>query len=480
MGVASERNAEAALQAVVIQSREVLRNSADITQTTFYSGKYSSSVFVHGSVQSKEEKKLELEKKAAEEAKLETKKNLEKKREDEKKNLEKKKKGAGEDNLKRKASAKKVVPEEEEEEENRSRDGGGGRGRAEKFEESDKVEANYKGKGKYYPGKIFRCRLNGTYDINYDDGDRESGVEAEMIRSRDGGGGGGGGGRGRAEKFEESDKVEAKWDCGYDGCGFAARSFDEVLSHEVNCFGNGEKWSRLTQQAKDAGMKPPPRAFGLLTPRWGRWRGQFCDVKNLVSPAENFQIGLEDARRAVKRAEREEGEKRAVVKNMHHEPLGAPYYVEFRLEKALVFYKSRLGPYCQLRTVCQATLILGSATGALLAYTGMSPYVAVVTAVTAAMTAFQEFHATDAKLERYSSQIDNLQVLELWWKALTPIEQSSPANIYNLVEVCEDLIREERQAWLSTATAQKQAPQTGTPHDPSISLPPDPTFSLSR
>jgi hypothetical protein len=77
---------------------------------------------------------------------------------------------------------------------------------AEKFEESDKVEGNYKGKGKYYPGKISRCRVDGTYDINYDDGERESGVEAEMIRSRDGGGGGGGGGgRGRAEKFEESD-----------------------------------------------------------------------------------------------------------------------------------------------------------------------------------------------------------------------------------------------------------------------------------
>jgi hypothetical protein len=52
----------------------------------------------------------------------------------------------------------------------RSRDGGGGgRGRTEKFEEDDKVEANYKGKGKYYPGKISRARLNGTYDIAYDD-----------------------------------------------------------------------------------------------------------------------------------------------------------------------------------------------------------------------------------------------------------------------------------------------------------------------
>jgi hypothetical protein len=65
------------------------------------------------------------------------------------------------------------------------------------------VEANYKGKGKYYPGKISRCgRLNGTYDINYDDGERESGVETEMIRTRDGGGGGGGGG-GQLDSDEE-------------------------------------------------------------------------------------------------------------------------------------------------------------------------------------------------------------------------------------------------------------------------------------
>jgi Ca2+-binding EF-hand superfamily protein len=65
----------------------------------------------------------------------------------------------------------------------------GSRARAKSFEADDKVEANYKGKGKYYPGKISRARLNGTYDIAYDDGERESGVEGEMIRSRDGGGG---------------------------------------------------------------------------------------------------------------------------------------------------------------------------------------------------------------------------------------------------------------------------------------------------
>jgi serine/threonine protein kinase len=63
---------------------------------------------------------------------------------------------------------------------------GGGRGREEKFEEGDKVEANYKGKGKYYPGKISRAQLNGTYDIAYNDGEREMSKEASDIRSHDG------------------------------------------------------------------------------------------------------------------------------------------------------------------------------------------------------------------------------------------------------------------------------------------------------
>ena len=41
------------------------------------------------------------------------------------------------------------------------------------FQEGDRVEANYHGNGKWYKGKISRKRLNGTYDVTYDDGDKE-------------------------------------------------------------------------------------------------------------------------------------------------------------------------------------------------------------------------------------------------------------------------------------------------------------------
>merc|ERR1719498_2368470 len=64
--------------------------------------------------------------------------------------------------------------------------GGGGGG---KLREGDKVEARYRGKSRYYPGKISRDRGDGTYDIDYDDGEQESRVSEELIRSLESGGG---------------------------------------------------------------------------------------------------------------------------------------------------------------------------------------------------------------------------------------------------------------------------------------------------
>ena len=72
-----------------------------------------------------------------------------------------------------------------------------------------KVEARYRGKSRYYPGEIGRDNRDGTYDINYDDGDHEMGVREELIKALEPAGGGGGDeGRGRLEKGM---KVEARY-----------------------------------------------------------------------------------------------------------------------------------------------------------------------------------------------------------------------------------------------------------------------------
>merc|ERR1719198_111242 len=52
-----------------------------------------------------------------------------------------------------------------------------------RLEEGMKVKANYRGKGQYFGGKIKRDNRDGTYDIAYDDGDREMGVREADIRA---------------------------------------------------------------------------------------------------------------------------------------------------------------------------------------------------------------------------------------------------------------------------------------------------------
>jgi Ca2+-binding EF-hand superfamily protein len=59
------------------------------------------------------------------------------------------------------------------------------------------VEANYRGKGRYFPGKISRVHKDDNcYDIDYDDGETENDVPRKMIRVE--------------ERFERDDKVFAR------------------------------------------------------------------------------------------------------------------------------------------------------------------------------------------------------------------------------------------------------------------------------
>ena len=50
------------------------------------------------------------------------------------------------------------------------------------FREGDKVEARYRGKARAYPGRIARVNRDGTYDVDYNDGDKERGVAADLIK----------------------------------------------------------------------------------------------------------------------------------------------------------------------------------------------------------------------------------------------------------------------------------------------------------
>ena len=76
-----------------------------------------------------------------------------------------------------------------------------------RIEEGSKVEANYRGKGKWFPGKVKRDRGDGTFDIDYDDGESETRVDEALIRLKESV-------RSSAERkprIEEGSKVEANY-----------------------------------------------------------------------------------------------------------------------------------------------------------------------------------------------------------------------------------------------------------------------------
>ena len=73
------------------------------------------------------------------------------------------------------------------------------------------VEADYRGRGRFYPGKISRDRGDDTYDIAYDDGERETRVAKRLIKKK-------GGSRSpspkRGRKLREGAKVQARYRMG--------------------------------------------------------------------------------------------------------------------------------------------------------------------------------------------------------------------------------------------------------------------------
>ena len=44
--------------------------------------------------------------------------------------------------------------------------------------------SQYKGRGKKYPGRIRHVNRDGTYDVDFDDGDKDTGVPASCIDRR--------------------------------------------------------------------------------------------------------------------------------------------------------------------------------------------------------------------------------------------------------------------------------------------------------
>ena len=66
---------------------------------------------------------------------------------------------------------------------------------------------NYRGRGRWYPGKVGRVHSDGTYTVDYDDGEQERRIDAAMVRAI----GGAAPGSPKKHKMREGDRVEANY-----------------------------------------------------------------------------------------------------------------------------------------------------------------------------------------------------------------------------------------------------------------------------
>lgn len=141
-------------------------------------------------------------------------------------------------------------------------------------------------------------------------------------------------------------------------------------------------------------------------------------------------------------------------KDSHYLPVLPNNYVQFRIEKALKFYKKRI-PLCnRTRHIGQFLSTLGSLASVVLAFLNLLEYTVLTAIGTTGVMAWLEFQGTNNKIERYSSVVDALQKHIIWWKTRPPIEKSATENIDRLVVTCEEIIRDEMNAWRSSSASQ--------------------------
>jgi hypothetical protein len=139
----------------------------------------------------------------------------------------------------------------------------------------------------------------------------------------------------------------------------------------------------------------------------------------------------------------------------HQSPLKPQEYLEYRVKPLIRFYQNRLPAYYRSRALSTAVLMLSTIVSSLLILLKQAPWTAVLAALSTVVTAWSAFHSTDKKLARYSATINAIDELVLWWNEMTDVEKASIPNINAIVGTCEEIFKQERQAWLSTSLSQK-------------------------
>lgn len=243
------------------------------------------------------------------------------------------------------------------------------------------------------------------------------------------------------------------------------RGHAESLKMEIYYYRTAYQYDRNTVLAErirylSEGIRGSPVHQGALSPYEGELSSQMRELPAQFSGlssqlSETLRSGAKEppAQLGIT-APRDKDEvwsqsKPQASKDDQHSDLNAEQYLEFRLNSQFKWYRCKVKKLAlQLQMLEVSVYIFGGVGTFLVASENYKSWVAVTTALTAALTNYLEFKRVESTLVSYNQAADTLYDIRTWWYSLSQQQQNDSQNFNNLVVNCEETIRSEHSSWL--------------------------------
>jgi hypothetical protein len=128
--------------------------------------------------------------------------------------------------------------------------------------------------------------------------------------------------------------------------------------------------------------------------------------------------------------------------------LNPDQYIQWRVRDQADWYKAKTVKLNKrLRRLRWAGIGFGGL-GTFLAAVGLELWIALTTAVVAAVTTYLEYMQIESTLLHYNQASADLETIRRWWTALPETERRQPSNVSRLVEQSERVMHSESAGWV--------------------------------
>ncbi|MGH9933127.1 MAG: DUF4231 domain-containing protein [Pyrinomonadaceae bacterium] len=123
-------------------------------------------------------------------------------------------------------------------------------------------------------------------------------------------------------------------------------------------------------------------------------------------------------------------------------------YIQFRLGDQLSYYKRKAVQHERKLKKAQWSIFIIGGLGTFLAAIDQQVWIALTTALAAALTTYLSYKQTENTLTKYNQAATDLENVKSWWTALPPAEQTKQESLDALVDHTERVLQSELDGWV--------------------------------